>query len=433
MKLLLPLLIASLLWLRPHFVSAAEEPAEKAAATPDRETMIKEFEKSMSGATLVGYFTTNGQESDKGLKEEKYRLKSVKKLKHGDFWEFEWQYGDAGKSAKLPLEIKWAGDTPVITLTDVLVPGFGKFTARVLFYRGEYAGTWSASDHGGRLFGKVVKAGDDDTSWISLPELELSLNFDNRLSGDDDSGWISLFDGKSLSGWHKNPEKIGHGTGGRWTVEEGAIVGQQDPPGSGNGGVLLTDKKFGDFELSVDLKPDWGVDSGLFLRSNDQGQCIQMMVDYHEDGDVGHIYGEGTGGFNNRPFSLVGEYDNQSHLARLTTKPVEGSKPKGYSASGKEWIEAWKVGQWNTARVTCIGQPPKITTWLNGVKISEFDGSSFIGPNYDKRKVAELLGPEGSIAVQVHGGTSWPKGATCRWKNIKIRPMERTSSRQVRG
>ena len=48
--------------------------------------------------------------------------------------------------------------------------------------------------------------------------------------------------------------------------------------GSGNGGILLTDDKFSDFELRLDIKPDWGVCSGLFLRGNDKGQCFQMMV-----------------------------------------------------------------------------------------------------------------------------------------------------------
>ncbi|MEX2027727.1 MAG: DUF1080 domain-containing protein, partial [Pirellulaceae bacterium] len=94
--------------------------------------------------------------------------------------------------------------------------------------------------------------------------------------------WIELFDGKSLDGWHKNPQKFGHGTGGNWQVEDDTITGEQDPPGSGNGGILLTDRKFGDFELLIDLKPDWGICSGLFLRGNDKGQCFQMMVDYHD-------------------------------------------------------------------------------------------------------------------------------------------------------
>ncbi|HQU43939.1 MAG: hypothetical protein B7Z73_05370 [Planctomycetia bacterium 21-64-5] len=210
----------------------------------------------------------------------------------------------------------------------------------------------------------------------------------------DETGWLSLFDGKSLAGWHKNPDKIGHGTGGSWMVEDGAIVGQQDPPGSGNGGILLTDRKFGDFELVIEMKPDWGVDSGLFLRSNDKGQCFQMMVDYHEDGDVGHIYGEGTGGFNNRPFRLVAHYDDLQRLVRLTTRPVDGPVPAGYSVSGEGWLQAWKIGGWNTARMVCVGQPPTIRTWINGVKISEFNGQTCTAANYDRQKVADLLGPE---------------------------------------
>ena len=57
-------------------------------------------------------------------------------------------------------------------------------------------------------------------------------------------GFRWIFNGKNLDGWHKNREKIGHGTGGQWTVENGAITGRQDPPGSGNGGILLTDEQW---------------------------------------------------------------------------------------------------------------------------------------------------------------------------------------------
>ena len=45
-------------------------------------------------------------------------------------------------------------------------------------------------------------------------------------------------------------------------VPDAAIVGEQDPPASGNGGILLTDRKFGDFELLLEMNPDWGIDSG---------------------------------------------------------------------------------------------------------------------------------------------------------------------------
>ncbi|HVC95556.1 MAG TPA: hypothetical protein VND64_17810 [Pirellulales bacterium] len=139
----------------------AEDKPSKTPAVVDRPTLEKEFTESLSGATLVGYFTTNGTK-ETGLKEEKYKLKNVKKLR-GDTWLFEYQYGDKGVAIPLPLEVKWAGDTPVITLTDAAIPGVGTFTARVLFYRGEYAGTWSAgADHGGKLFGKIVKEDADE-------------------------------------------------------------------------------------------------------------------------------------------------------------------------------------------------------------------------------------------------------------------------------
>jgi hypothetical protein len=32
-----------------------------------------------------------------------------------------------------------------------------------------------------------------------------------------------------------------------------------------------------------------------------------MMVGYHDNGNVGNIYGEGTGGFNSRAFDINGE------------------------------------------------------------------------------------------------------------------------------
>ena len=57
----------------------------------------------------------------------------------------------------MALPVKWAGDTPMISLTTFAVPGFGSFTARVLIYNGAYAGTWGDAQHGGKLFGKIVK------------------------------------------------------------------------------------------------------------------------------------------------------------------------------------------------------------------------------------------------------------------------------------
>lgn len=239
------------------------------------------------------------------------------------------------------------------------------------------------------------------------------------------SEWIDLFDGKSLAGWHKNPAKIGHGTGGIWRVEEGAITGEQDPPGSGNGGILLTDRKFGDFELLIDMKPDWGVCSGLFLRGNDVGQCLQMMVDYHDAGNVGHLYGEGTGGFNTRAFDIDGIYDPDKQLKGIKTSKHKAAADVGLirSCTPEQWVAAWKIDDWNTARVLVQGEFPTITTWINGQEICHFNGATSTAARYDKEGVRKTLGTEGRIAVQVHGGKGWPNGAKCRWRNIKIRVL----------
>jgi hypothetical protein len=140
--------------------AAEKTPASDASKPLDRAELEKRFEETMSGATLIGTFTVTGQE-DKKLHEEKYTLNRVRKIE-GDKWEFvsRIQYGGHDLTVPLTLDVKWAGDTPVITLTDLPVPGFGTFTARVLIFRDEYAGTWNGGDHGGHLFGRILKKGD---------------------------------------------------------------------------------------------------------------------------------------------------------------------------------------------------------------------------------------------------------------------------------
>lgn len=134
-------------------------PTEDEDADAARAERIRMFEEMLTGATLEGCFTT-GAVGDDGLPKlhkDRYTLQSVRHLS-GDLFLFTTriQYGDKDVSLPLPLKVVWAGDTPVITLTDFAVPPLGTFTARVLFYRGEYAGNWDGGDHGGQMFGKVL-------------------------------------------------------------------------------------------------------------------------------------------------------------------------------------------------------------------------------------------------------------------------------------
>ncbi|MEJ2705740.1 MAG: DUF1080 domain-containing protein [Sedimentisphaerales bacterium] len=247
-----------------------------------------------------------------------------------------------------------------------------------------------------------------------------------------EKGFTRLFDGQDLRGWHTNVRKIVHGTGGSWKVENGAITGEQGPPGSGNGGMLMTDKEYGDFELLLELAPDWGVDSGVFLRTNPEGECFQVYVDYHDHGNVGWLSTETPSGQKRmiiRPFNIFAKTNDQGVLTGFTTKPDEREiawKPDYlvYSATPEAWLATWKIGGWNTLRVRCVGKYPRITTWINNTKLAEFDGATCPQPNYNKQDMYRKLGRKGPIAFQVHGGKQmWAKGAKCRWRNIRIRPL----------
>jgi hypothetical protein len=143
-------------------LALAQVSAQDKPATPDKETLHKQFTEQLSNAKLIGRFTFFGKEDEKP-KEEEYTIKSVKKLDDGDYWLFNARikYGERDVTIPMPLEVKWAGDTPVITLSDTNIPGLGTFSARVVIYRDTYAGWWQHGKVGGHLFGRVEKVKEE--------------------------------------------------------------------------------------------------------------------------------------------------------------------------------------------------------------------------------------------------------------------------------
>jgi Domain of Unknown Function (DUF1080) len=226
-----------------------------------------------------------------------------------------------------------------------------------------------------------------------------------------DDGFVSIFDGKSLEGWHVSA-KSGHSsksknkTGGKWVVTDGYITGTQDEPG--NGGLIISDKKYKNFEVALEMKNDFGLDSGLFLRSTEDGKAYQAMIDYYEGGNLMGIYGEGLGGFHYRNYSFLASPDK-------ITADIKG-KDKGPTAlpvSPEKWAAFWKHGEWNELKARITGNPPTVTTWIKGVKFMEWT---------DEKK---RLPDDGGIALQVHGGA--PDrffGKTVRYRNIRIKVLD---------
>ena len=200
-------------------------------------------------------------------------------------------------------------------------------------------------------------------------------------------GFKKIFNGKDRAGWHIS-EVNHHGNTKAWSVKDGVLMVTQDP--AGNGGILLTDKKYKNFEVSIEVKPDWGCDGGLFLRANEKGQAYQVLLDYLEGGVVGGIYGE-----------------------RLEGVVADNTKAKDYR-------KYWKKDDWNQIRARIEGDVPHLQVWMNGTQIVDWT---------DKANHAADGATEGMIAVQAHRSdpkstnSRWVPGGYHRFRNIAIKEL----------
>jgi hypothetical protein len=126
----------------------------------DQPALERQFQETMTGAVLVGR-STDTRHPDAPPREERYTIDRVSKITgSNDNWLFVARIPFRGGHLAVPLVIpvKWAGDTPVISVTDLTIPKMGTYTARVLIYRDNYVGTWTGRDCGGHLWGRVERA-----------------------------------------------------------------------------------------------------------------------------------------------------------------------------------------------------------------------------------------------------------------------------------
>ena len=115
------------------------------------------LEKMLTNVVLIGLFTVDRKKMN-DLTEERYEIKSIQKLSvDDDLWALEARikYGKHDVTVPIVTSIKWAEQTPVMTMEKLLIPGLGTFSARVVFHENKYAGTWTHDDNGGHLFGRI--------------------------------------------------------------------------------------------------------------------------------------------------------------------------------------------------------------------------------------------------------------------------------------
>jgi hypothetical protein len=221
-------------------------------------------------------------------------------------------------------------------------------------------------------------------------------------------------------------------------VADGTIVGGQQV--TGYGGYLLSDDEFSDFELSFEICPDWPADTGVVLRATERGsQGYQLLIDHRKSGAIGGFYGNGIGAFHASAFNLDVVCDDQGQQTGLriedaatTLEPVspEQKAQLSYAIDPEEFLKIWHFGSWNHFRVRCVGELPRLTSWINGVKAYELDTATMDFPDWHPQAVLGLIGNKGHIALEVHdnewpgmGPARWAPGAVSRWRNIEINEL----------
>lgn len=213
-----------------------------------------------------------------------------------------------------------------------------------------------------------------------------------RMIAQPPQSFIPIFNGTDLQGWHIS-RTTHQGTTLGCTVQDSTIVITQKP--FGQGGVLLSDKKYKNFELYLEAKVDSMSNGGIFIRSSESGIAYQIEIDENA-GSTGSLLGE--------------------------------RMPVSKSAVADERARVWKPNDWNSFRIRMTGDIPRIILWINGVQmwdVTEPENDFIAGAT------------TGMIGLQSHwtalyspaSGTwngigLWAPGAVHRFRNIAIKELD---------
>jgi hypothetical protein len=229
---------------------------------------------------------------------------------------------------------------------------------------------------------------------IVLPSFGQNVN--TLTAKEKKEGWVLLFNGKDFKGWRAcNGTEMPK----NWVIEDGSMkvfTGEGKKPGSGsNGDIVFGEKKFKNFEFSIDWKASKMANSGIFFNVRE----VPGKEIYYASPEV-------------QVLDNVDATDNKlpTHLA--------GSLYDMIAADPKTVHPA---GEWNTIVIRV--QNGKVTHTQNGVKVVEYE---LWTPAWDtlvaKSKFktfpgfTEGIAKEGYIGLQDHGYPVW-------FRNVKIREL----------
>ncbi|MDD3108084.1 MAG: DUF1080 domain-containing protein [Alistipes sp.] len=232
----------------------------------------------------------------------------------------------------------------------------------------------------------------------------------NKKGGDtkaaEEEGWIEMFDGSTFTGWRGyNRQDVP----AAWTIEDGCIKingSGMGEAGAKDGGDLIFDQKFKDFELELEWKVDKGSNSGIFYLAQEiPNQPIFISAPEYQVLDN-----------ENHPDAKLGVDGNRQSASLYDMIPAKPQNSKPF-------------GEWNKAKIMVY--KGTVAHFQNDVQVVEYhlwtpkwkemlDNSKF---SEDKWPEAYNLllncggdNHEGLIGLQDHGDNVW-------YRNIRIKPL----------
>ncbi|WP_218918708.1 3-keto-disaccharide hydrolase [Rufibacter tibetensis] len=206
-------------------------------------------------------------------------------------------------------------------------------------------------------------------------------------------GWKLLFDGKTTAGWRGAYKDAFPEQG--WKIENGELVVLKSGGGeSRNGGDIITEQQYDNFELTLEAKLTPGANSGVKYFVTERlpkspGSAIGLEFQILDD--------------ELHPDAKMGRDGNRTigSLYDLITAQNKKVNP---------------IGEWNKVRI--VSNNKHVEHWLNGVKVVEYERGSqefrdlVAASKYQK---FENFGeaPQGHILLQDHGDE-------VRYRNIKL-------------
>lgn len=154
---------------KPEPTQPPSAPVSGKPDTDENASREERFKQLLSGTTLSGTWQMTTFDDSKQIapltdpRPETYTISEVSKASD-DHWVItaRIQYADQDVNVPVLVRVIWSGDTPIITVDNFTVPMIGPYSARVMVYRGFYAGTWFGKGYGGVLSGRISKSQDKD-------------------------------------------------------------------------------------------------------------------------------------------------------------------------------------------------------------------------------------------------------------------------------